>query len=474
MHRRHWKKPIILMNKKSNYRLLVDNNLCNALHIIFFLFRDVNFKTRTENKDDGNKKNRLKVPIENLNESQEFAPRTPPSSTIFPVSLRRRPFLPSRGGSIPRGLLPVGGGKSSLQKVHHGNFGPTEQQQQPPQPPSQENVKPVNRDSVLEFRTKVSASIGVEQPQLTSLAAEQASAFSGRTRSPVVSSSRGTGTSFSPLHNQRQSGESNLDRDAVYDSSTFPYSIHQNAPRHRNDPYSSSAAVSGNIKMHFHSEKPKHQQQNTEVGTNSHSANAPFLLSSQRIANSQDEPSLRLGPQTFYSENPKFKTTLVVPPALPGRFVSPPSRATAPGNVRCNSSPHICVRTDQKSAETNSRKTNNPFTYEDVSGKFPKTEDDDDNSNGDDETYDESINDALQQFSTLHPQNVHRGVNSQPEGFKRRYHQDASPHLLRQPQTFETRLAASSSALYRSYAMPVPSLGFPGHHKPASLFFNRQ
>lgn len=344
-------------------------------------------------------------------ESEELAPRAPKQPTM---SSKRRPFLPSRGGdpTLLRGLTSVGAKAFSVPKKEEESSRSIESMRLPTNSNSRErannkanqNFESTKFPTGIEFRTRLTANLGVEQPKLAP-GFQQDTSSDEADYSGEISDSREVSEDTPRLANIRPA--------VTYkqtDRTTVPL-----RPTLKTTDFSqlsvpdSKGAIDDNFRtVQKVSEESKERKYSSQVANGNYSPPTAFPI--RQVAEPQQQQSRvqvphQLGPQTFYSDNPKFRTavTLVEPP-----------RPT-PTNVNYNPGTHIpnyyhpVLKTGQGQVQV--VHLQKPLEYSNtpsrkvVAVKFPQPG----NLEETDE-YDVSFNDALQPISSLQPRNAQTGL----------------------------------------------------------------
>lgn len=190
--------------------------------------------------------------------------------------------------------------------------------------------------------------------------------------------------------------------------------------------------------------------------------------------NPESQPQ-QISPLSFYSENPKFKTTVKIPSQF--SYNKPIEQSNG-------FNPSIQIPIQQ---QTNLRQNNQgrqpdhvvqDHNIRHVNLKFPNQNDNLDNS----DEYDVSLNDALQPISTLHPRNVATGIylsnlprNQQQQqqsssGFRRRTH-NGNPRrgeVEEQKEYNSRRFDSTQRNVQESRNVPNHSKRFVMHREAAS------
>lgn len=395
--------------------------------------------------------------MENSENTEELAPRAPINPQAI-ISARRRPFLPSRGGnpSLPRGLSSVGTRSllKSPDKYESGTESATADKYNPNARLRIPEKKPI------EFRTKVTASIGVEQPRLTSYYFDE-SPFENDHHTHMAPSNNDRSIYFVQTQKKAETGNDDYSSPTASDVTKpeadkiidFSYGYGRepaeaDKARQRSGigsaPIKTGASTSGenlktDMKNLISSQRPKIQSaesgnfptsvisqlsQDSVIDGYSEEKNEQNprkqLFSSgplsfytvpapSKISSHLSEGQTRLGPQVFHSENPKFKTTLVVPDHLvPKSPFSQPLKYSTNSPTRLPNRPHT---SNQNAPRQTVASTIALDFYDDSS-----------NGSGDSEEADSgpTLNDALQRPSVLQSHQVPSRLHHQ---LNRRHHQ---------------------------------------------------
>jgi len=269
------------------------------------------------------------------------------------MSVRRRPFLPSRGGdpTLLRGLTPVGAKA----------FSPPLSEEKPPRP---------NFPTGIEFRTRVSANLGVEQPHVIP-------------QEPVYSQEEDYSGEVSSAEEQFEMARESSKLNA---RPIIPAEKPSLRPILRSTDFPQVEQTQPKI-----SEERKYSSRVSQ-----------FEIPQQKTPNFS-----QFGPQTFYSDNPKFQTTITEPRPRP-----------TPTNVNYNTGTQVptfyqpLIKPGQGQVQVVHFQKNKPIEYAAPPNrkasqglKFPQPE-----NLEDPEEYDVSFNEALTPISTLHPRNAQTGV----------------------------------------------------------------
>lgn len=340
------------------------------------------------------------------------------------MSNRRRPFLPSRGGdpTLLRGLTPVGAKAFTAPKKEDDR-----NVQELPAPTSRERLspKPVPFDpnkypTGIEFRTRVTANLGVEQPRLTPSFPEDPAPQEEEYSGEVVDSEEiEKEEEMKNYETQKSSPQKTkfTKQDVAYNSPRGSVVPTEKAAlplrptlRPADFPQLSLADVHAGIEEHTQvksSGESKERKYSSRVPAFD---NKPAIPNVQYLSETpQQKPASyqQLGPQTFFSENPKFQTTVLS---------EPPRPRPTPTNTNYNQGTHTpafyqpVIKPGQGQVQVVHFQKASPIEYSNTPNrrpavKFPQPENLDDT-----DEYDVSINDALQPISSLHPRNAQTGV----------------------------------------------------------------